>query len=154
MMYKIRNFLVFLYTSLRVYYYKYRGLHIGKNVKIRRHTYFEKPSQIYIGDNCYINRNCEFYVGCKPTHSIIIGNNVWLGMNVCFISYSHKYDNPKQRAGNTIYGDIVVEDGAWIGGNSTILKGCVIGQGAIVASGAVVTKSVPANVLVGGYQPE
>ena len=45
---------------------------------------------------------------------------------------------------------IIVGKNVWIGSNSTILQGVSIGDGAIVAAGAVVTKDVPANSIVGG----
>ena len=45
---------------------------------------------------------------------------------------------------------IVVGNNVWIGSHATILKGVTIGDGAIVAAGAVVTKDVPANTIVGG----
>lgn len=47
-------------------------------------------------------------------------------------------------------GDIVVEDDVWIGHGSTVLSGVRIGQGAVVAAGAVVTKDVPPYAIVGG----
>ena len=47
-------------------------------------------------------------------------------------------------------GDIIIEDDVWIGFRSTILSGVTIGQGAIVAAGSVVTKSVPPYAIVGG----
>ena len=47
-------------------------------------------------------------------------------------------------------GDIVVEDDVWIGYRATILSGVRIGQGAVVAAGAVVTKDVPPYAIVGG----
>ena len=48
------------------------------------------------------------------------------------------------------FGKIVVEDWAYIGAYSHIMAGVTIGEGALVASGSVVTKSVPAGVVVGG----
>lgn len=45
---------------------------------------------------------------------------------------------------------IVIKDRAWIGANATILTGVTIGRNAVVAAGAVVTKDVPDNCLVGG----
>jgi acetyltransferase-like isoleucine patch superfamily enzyme len=47
-------------------------------------------------------------------------------------------------------GDIIVGNDVWIGANCTILDGVSIGNGAVVAAGAVVTKSVPAYAFVGG----
>ena len=45
---------------------------------------------------------------------------------------------------------IVLGRNVWVGSNSTILQGVTIGDGAIIAAGAVVTKDVPANTVVGG----
>lgn len=47
-------------------------------------------------------------------------------------------------------GDIVIGDDVWIGMDSIIMGGVTIGDGAVVAAGSVVTKSIPANVLAGG----
>lgn len=46
--------------------------------------------------------------------------------------------------------DVKFEGDNWIGANSTILKGVTIGEGAVVAAGAVVTKDVPSYSVVGG----
>ena len=45
---------------------------------------------------------------------------------------------------------IIIEDHVWIGFNSIILKGVVVGNGAIIAAGSVVTKDVPPRTMVGG----
>ena len=45
---------------------------------------------------------------------------------------------------------VIISNNVWIGMNATILKGVTIGENSVVAAGAVVTKSVPANVVVGG----
>ena len=47
-------------------------------------------------------------------------------------------------------GDIIVQDDVWIGINATIMAGVIIGQGAIVAAGAVITRDVPPYAIVGG----
>src|SRR5207237_3719824 len=59
--------------------------------------------------------------------------------------YSSRAARPKLRTAPVIIGDNV-----WIGMNATILKGVSIGQNSVVAAGSVVTKSVPANVVVAG----
>ena len=45
---------------------------------------------------------------------------------------------------------MVLERNVWVGSNSTILPGVTIGENAVIAAGAVVSKDVPANVIVGG----
>ncbi len=57
--------------------------------------------------------------------------------------------NPKNRS--TMHpAPIVVGKNVWIGANATVLPGVTIGDGSIIAAGAVVTKDVPTNVIVGG----
>lgn len=57
--------------------------------------------------------------------------------------------NPEKRAAMTP-APIVLGKRVWVGSNSTILQGVTIGDNAIIAAGAVVTKDVPANTVVGG----
>jgi acetyltransferase-like isoleucine patch superfamily enzyme len=59
--------------------------------------------------------------------------------------YPNRPERPKLKTA-----PVIIEDGAWIGMNAVILKGVTIGENSIVAAGAVVSKSVPANVVVAG----
>lgn len=130
------------------------GVNKGKNVNIRQRVFFDRPWRVYIGDNSFINRGCEFHIGGdRDTQtSIRLGKNVFLGMNVSLICVSHHIGLANKRAGENTYLDINIGDGCWIGANSTILQGVTIAPGAIVAAGSVVVKDIPANMLVGGYR--
>ena len=77
-----------------------------------------------------------------------IGDGCLIGHNVVFATLNHD-ENPANRIAMT-YAPIVLGKNVWVGSNSTILQGVTIGDGAIVAAGAVVTKDVPANTIVGG----
>ncbi|WP_417171784.1 DapH/DapD/GlmU-related protein, partial [Alistipes putredinis] len=71
---------------------------------------------------------------------------------VMFIAYSHSWDDrtvPIMEQ-DCYDASILVEDDVWIGHGATILAGVRIGQGAIVAAGAVVNKDVPPYAIVGG----
>ena len=125
-------------------------VHKGRNVEIRRHCFFDRPKQVFLGDDTFVNRNCQFHIGANDSVKIEIGKNVFIGMNVSFICVSHQIGNQSKRAGQNVYESINVEDGVWIGANSTILPGVKIEKGSIVAAGAVVTRSVEANCIVGG----
>ena len=122
----------------------------GNKVEIRRHCYFDRPKQVFIDEGSFINRNCQFHIGCNDIETISLGRNVYVGMNVSFICVSHQIGKCDKRAGQNIYGSIKVNDGTWIGANSTILPGVQIGKGCIVAAGAVVTCNVDDNCIVGG----
>lgn len=122
----------------------------GRNVEIRRHCFFDRPKQVFLGDGTFVNRYCQFHIGANDSVKIEIGKNVFIGMNVSFIYISHQIGNLSKRAGQNVYESINVEDGVWIGANSTILPGVKIEKGSIVAVGAVVTRDVEANCIVGG----
>lgn len=122
----------------------------GRNVEIRRLCFFDRPKQVFLVDGTFVNRYCQFHIGANDSVKIEIGKNVFIGMNVSFICISHQIGNLSKRAGQNIYESINVEDGVWIGVNSTILPGVKIEKGSIVAVGAVVTRDVEANSIVGG----
>lgn len=126
------------------------GLHHGSNCEIRRNVFMDRPNQVYIGNNCFINRGCEFHIGYGGVHTIVVEDNVFLGMNVSLICVSHEIGSLEKRAGRNTYKSIKIKKGVWIGANSTILPGVTIGEGAIVAAGSVVVKDVPPNTLYGG----
>ncbi|WP_372699758.1 DapH/DapD/GlmU-related protein [Arthrobacter sp. JSM 101049] len=117
-------------------------IHIGANTNIFRNAEINGP--VSIGEGCLLNRDA--YVRANTT----IGNRVFVGPFVRFITDGHEIGGPGKRAGKPTFKGIDVEDGCWIGASSTILGGVRIGAGAIVAAGSVVTSDVPANVVVGG----
>lgn len=124
--------------------------HTG-NLRIARDCYFDNAKNVKFGKNVFINRLCQFHIGYSDAH-ITIGDSVWIGMDVSFICPTHEIGGEKQRAGKSEYRNITVGTGTWIGARSTILPGVNIGEGAIIAAGSVVTKSVPTNELWGGYR--
>ena len=99
-----------------------------------------------IGPMCFINHGCLF----DAVASIDIGDEVSLGHEVLITTSAHRIGSPARRAGTLEPLPVRVGDGAWLGSRAIILPGVDVGYGAIVAAGAVVTKSVPPNVLVGG----
>ena len=146
----IRSFIGFIICRVNLYFLKLRGLQVGRNVQVRRKVYFDNPSKVIIGNGCYINRGVEFHIGAGKENKILLGNDVFVGMGCSFICVSHEIGKSNKRAGKNKYASIVIEDGVWIGANTTILPGVKIGKGVIIAAGAVVTKSIPPDTLVGG----
>ena len=107
---------------------------------------YDRHLGVKIGEKCLISTRrwpSEPYL-------ITIGNHVQVTENVWF--YTHGGGNivRKQIPDFDCFGKIVVEDWAYIGSGSKILPGVIIGEGALVAAGSVVTKSVPAYTVVGG----
>jgi acetyltransferase-like isoleucine patch superfamily enzyme len=105
--------------------------------------YFYCPAKIAIGNYTHINRGCFLDARAE----IIIGNNVSISHKVNFISQSHDV-NTKNFAGKSA--PIIIGDYVWIGINAIILQGVTIGNGAVVAAGAVVIKDVEPYTIVGG----
>lgn len=132
---------------------------------------------IIIGDRLGISGNVSMIVSYKtnPNPTIVIGNDVYLGYaatlscadritigdNVLIAHFASIYDNnnhpidPGERAANLPIGQkdiapVVIEDGAWIGAHAIILKGVTVGEGSVVAMGAVITKDVPPMTVAAG----
>lgn len=80
-----------------------------------------------------------------PEYSIL-RKGVWVGPNV--VLTNAKY--PKSQGAKTSLRGVVIEEGAKIGANATILPGVVIGRNALVGAGSVVTRDVPPNAVVVG----
>lgn len=127
------------------------GFHCGRNVVLWA------KSRIVIGVNCYIGRNSQIETDA------IIGNNVIMANMVSFVGrYDHDYENvgtPVRLAGQIRDADydwkgldlkVVVGDDVWIGYGAILLSGVEIGEGSVVASGSVVTRSVAPYCIVGG----
>lgn len=132
---------------------------------------------IDVGDNVTIGGNVTFIASYKARQNptITIGNNVYIGYatllscadnitvgnNVRIAEGCRIFDNnnhpidPLERMNNEPVGDqdiapVFLEDCCWIGSHAAILKGVTVGMGAIVATGAVVTKNVAPMTIVAG----
>lgn len=103
-------------------------IHIGRNSLIGEHTVIRGQGGVTIGDRVYTSPNTQI------------------------IAVNHIFDDPNRsftEQGITAEG-ITIADDVWIGANAVITDGVHIGQGAVIAAGAVVTKDVAPNTVVGG----
>lgn len=122
------------------------GCTIGDNSKIG--TFVEIQKNAFIGKNCKISSHSFI---CEGVH---IGDNVFIGHGVMFTN--DKYPKATDEKGNLLTESdwkvvpTIVENGASIGTNATILCGITIGKNSTVGAGAVVTKDVKANSTVAG----
>ena len=96
------------------------------------------------GRNVFVNSGCCF----QDQGGITIGDGTLIGHQVVFATLNHMV-SPSDRA-SMIARPITVGKNVWIGAHATVLGGVTIGDNSIVAAGAVVTKSVPANTVVAG----
>lgn len=101
---------------------------------------------IHVGENFYANFDCVFLDVCE----IHIGDNCFIAPGVHIYTATHPL-HPVERASGVEYGKPVrIGHNVWIGGRAVINPGVTIGNNVVIASGAVVTKDVPDNVVVGG----
>jgi len=99
---------------------------------------------IKIGKNVFINHACSFL----DMGGITLEDHVLIGPKVNLITENHPL-NPADRR-SMLCKPILIKRNAWIGAGATILPGVTIGENAVVAAGAVVSRDVPDNTVAGG----
>ncbi|WP_313817820.1 DapH/DapD/GlmU-related protein [Citricoccus sp.] len=97
-----------------------------------------------LGDRVFLNSGCAF----QDQGGITIGNGCQIGHNTVIATLNHALD-PERRL-DMHPAPVVIGTNVWIGSNATILPGVTIGDNAVVAAAAVVTKDVPADSVVVG----
>lgn len=106
--------------------------------------YTDFGKNIRIGENVFINACCNF----QDQGGITIGDGALIGHKVVLATINHGYASEKRQWNYPA--PIVIGKNVWIGSNATILQGVTIGDNAIVAAGAVVTRDVAPETIVGG----
>ncbi|EAA0193362.1 sugar O-acetyltransferase [Listeria monocytogenes] len=120
------------------------GKPVDPSVDVSLPFYSDFGKHITFGKNIFINLNVTFV----DLGGITIEDNVLIGPGARLVTVNHLV-SPKKRRGLRV-APICVKKNAWIGANGTILSGVTIGENAIVAADATVTRDVPANVIVAG----
>lgn len=151
MKYYLINLLMIFLPHSRFFFLKrwllrMAGCNIGNNVRVQHIRIL--GARLTIGDNSFIGT--ETMISGPIKNRLVIGKNCDISNRVNFILGTHEIGISSHRA-STGYGkDIFVGDGVWIGFGASILPGVHVGNGAIIAAGAVVVKDVPSNTLVAG----
>ena len=99
---------------------------------------------LHFDKNVFVNSGCRF----QDQGGIYIGEGTLIGHNVVLASLNHS-EHPERR-GDLVPKPIHIGKNVWIGANATVVAGVKIGDGSIIAAGAVVTKDVKENTIVGG----
>lgn len=121
-------------------------------LKQSRNPWIEPPFQcdygynISTGENFYANHGVVILDAAQVT----IGDNVLLAPGVMITTATHPLNASRRQQGMEIARPIVIGNNVWVGMGAKILPGVSIGDNAVIAAGAVVTKDVAANSLVAG----
>ncbi len=118
---------------------------VGENASVSRGFICDFGSNIHVGDNFYAGYNCTMLDYAE----IRIGDNCLIGPNVGIYTTGHDI-RPEDRYKTGYARPITIGNNVWIGGHSCIMPGVIIGDGAIVAAGSVVTRNVASRTVVGG----
>ncbi len=116
---------------------------IGQKTSVHWRTVFFQPSGVTIGRHSIIGNDC-FLDGRRSIH---IGDNVNVGGHVQIYTLEH---DPQAADFGVKGGPVIIDDFAYVATRATLLPGITVGEGSVVAAGAVVTKDVPPYAIVGG----
>ncbi len=120
------------------------GREVDPSVRLFPPFYTDYGQNIHLGRGVFINACCHF----QDHGGVTLGDGCQIGHDVVFATLDHGLE-PEERA-TTRPAPITLGRNVWVGSHATILRGVRIGDNAVVAAGAVVTKDVPAEVIVGG----
>lgn len=131
------------------------GTNFGKQVVL---TAWDRYLDNYYTPEVIIGKNCNFsdFLHLTCANKILIGNNVLTGRWVTISDNGHgttDYETlqcPPSKRKLSIKGPVIIGNNVWIGDKATILSGVTIGDGAVIAANAVVTKDVPPFSVAGG----
>ncbi|HIB36024.1 DapH/DapD/GlmU-related protein [Mesonia sp.] len=130
--------------DVRYYLGKIIGGSLAESTTIFTPFYTNMGKHIRLGRNVFINHACSFL----DLGGIEIQDDVMIGPRVNITSENHPITAEER---NTLIPQkVIIKKGAWLGANVTVLPGVIIGENAVIAAGAVVTKDVEANTVVAG----
>lgn len=139
-----------------VNYYNYshvapmRQIRFGAQPNVSPDAVFSHPERIEIGDRVRIGSRCHIWAGPRDGR-IRIGNDVLFGPEVMLTAATYCYNEGSPVGVQAMReDDIVIGNDVWLGTRAIVLPGISIGDGAIIAAGAVVKDDVPAMAIVAG----
>lgn len=117
----------------------------GESINIERGATFGQ--EVALGSRSGIGINCELH------GPIAIGDNVMMAPEVVIYTKNHQIartDLPMNLQGESLPAPVVIKDDVWIGRRCMIMPGVTIGEGSVIAAGAIVTKDIPPYSIAGG----
>ena len=130
--------------ELRALFATLTGQPVDESFALFPPFYSDCGKNIRVGKNVFINSGCCF----QDQGGITIGDGSLIGHQVVLATLNHALSPTKRSSMQPAA--IRIGQNVWIGAHATILPGVTVGDHAVIAAGAVVTKDVPANTVVGG----
>ncbi len=132
---------------------------VAQNAILRRllwrtgsNFHFNQPFRCDYGCNISIGENffANFNLTILDEAPVVIGDDVFIGPNVSIYTACHPIEADKRSTRQEWAEPVTIGNDVWIGGSATILPGVTIGDRVVIGAGAVVTKDVPSDCVVGG----
>src|SRR4051794_18086656 len=131
-------------AEVRALFERLTGTAVDESFWLLPPFYTDFGKNIRVGANVFINHGCEF----MDRGGITIEDDVLIGPKVNLVTISHPLDPTSRRS--THCAPIVIKKGAWLGAAVSVMPGVTIGEHAVVAANAVVTRDVADGAVVGG----
>ena len=129
---------------LRAFYLRYYLGGIAMGTAVQMCCRFLNGRKVFLGERNVINFGC--LLDGRRYH-VRTGNDVSIGPEAAILTLGH---DPQDSGFGTRGGDVIIEDHVWIGYRAIVLPGVTIGEGAVVAAGAVVTRDVEPYAIMAG----
>lgn len=131
-------------SAMRELFSRLTGVPVDESFWLMQPFYTDFGKNIRVGRNVFINHACEF----MDRGGITIGDEVLIGPKVNLVTINHPLDPARRRS--TFCAPIEIKKGAWLGASVSVMPGVTIGEYAVVAANAVVTRDVAPYAVVGG----
>ncbi|WP_261809347.1 DapH/DapD/GlmU-related protein [Levilactobacillus humaensis] len=120
------------------------GYRIPDSTEVNAPVHSDFGPHLFFGENVYVNQGVVFV----DLGGIYLADGALIGPGAMLITVNHVEDPAHRR---DVYAkSIHIEKNAWVGAKALILPGVTVGENAIVGAGSIVTKDVPANMVVVG----
>lgn len=117
----------------------------GRNFKVGTQAFIYEPGSLRAGNDVYIGFNS--YIGRGP---VFLADEVLIGNFVSITATNHEPKGGSYRFGGFTEAPIRIGRGTWVAAHACVLAGVSIGEGCLVAAGAVVTRPFPARTIIAG----
>lgn len=131
------------FMGIKVKLLKLFGAKIGKGLVIKNNVVIKSPWNLVVGDDCWLGEDCWI----DNLDKVVIGSNVCISQGAMLLTGNHDYTVSSMPYRNA---PIHIEDGAWVGAQTTVCPGVTVHRNAILTVGSVATKDMEANAIYQG----